>query len=228
LGQLPAWHHPRCLSTSGAAPEGRNDNAQPPWPQRYKGVNRALAAVAKHILSGHGSVCGFLAISRRAADIVVGIDQGAQHVLVAGGGIGGLAARWRWCARASRSGAGAGPTDRRNRRRHPARPQRLPAFDALGVGDKARGRAVFTDYMVMHDAVDEPGRQDPHRRGLPPALRQPLCGDPPRGHPPVAAGRRAGNRPGRIPHLHARRAGRAGRCGVTVIDQNGRATTARR
>jgi hypothetical protein len=23
------------------------------------------------------------------------------------------------------------------------------------VGDKARGRAVFTDYMVMHDALDE-------------------------------------------------------------------------
>jgi salicylate hydroxylase len=25
----------------------------------------------------------------------------------------------------------------------------------LGVGDKARGRAVYTDYMVMHDAIDE-------------------------------------------------------------------------
>ncbi len=29
------------------------------------------------------------------------------------------------------------------------------AFDALGVGDKARSRAVYTDCMVMHDALDE-------------------------------------------------------------------------
>ncbi|MFM7704952.1 MAG: FAD-dependent monooxygenase, partial [Rubrivivax sp.] len=34
-------------------------------------------------------------------------------------------------------------------------PNAFHAFDALGVGDKARGRAVYTDCMVMHDAVDE-------------------------------------------------------------------------
>lgn len=34
-------------------------------------------------------------------------------------------------------------------------PNAFHAFDALGVGDKARGRAVYTDYMCMHDAIDE-------------------------------------------------------------------------
>jgi len=34
-------------------------------------------------------------------------------------------------------------------------PNAFHAFDALGVGDKTRARAVFTDYMVMHDAIDE-------------------------------------------------------------------------
>ncbi|MDO9610308.1 MAG: 3-hydroxybenzoate 6-monooxygenase, partial [Serpentinimonas sp.] len=34
-------------------------------------------------------------------------------------------------------------------------PNAFHAFDALGVGDKARARAVYTDYMVMHDAIDE-------------------------------------------------------------------------
>ena len=34
-------------------------------------------------------------------------------------------------------------------------PNAFHAFDALGVGEKARSRAVYTDYMVMHDAMDE-------------------------------------------------------------------------
>jgi salicylate hydroxylase len=34
-------------------------------------------------------------------------------------------------------------------------PNAFHAFDALGVGDKARSRAVYTDCMVMHDALDE-------------------------------------------------------------------------
>lgn len=34
-------------------------------------------------------------------------------------------------------------------------PNAFHAFDALGIGEKARGRAVYTDYMVMHDAIDE-------------------------------------------------------------------------
>jgi 2-polyprenyl-6-methoxyphenol hydroxylase-like FAD-dependent oxidoreductase len=34
-------------------------------------------------------------------------------------------------------------------------PNAFHAFDALGIGDKARSRAVLTDEMVMHDAIDE-------------------------------------------------------------------------
>jgi salicylate hydroxylase len=33
-------------------------------------------------------------------------------------------------------------------------PNAFHAFDALGIGEKARSRAVYTDEMVMHDAVD--------------------------------------------------------------------------
>ena len=33
-------------------------------------------------------------------------------------------------------------------------PNAFHAFDALGIGEKARSRSVFTDEMVMHDAVD--------------------------------------------------------------------------
>ena len=77
-------------------------------------------------------------------------------VLVAGGGIGGLAA----ALALSRQGLdvkvleqapeigeiGAGIQ---------LGPNAFAAFDALGIGDKARGRAVYTDEMVMHDALDE-------------------------------------------------------------------------
>ncbi len=34
-------------------------------------------------------------------------------------------------------------------------PNAFSAFDALGVGERARGRAVYIDEMVMHDALDE-------------------------------------------------------------------------
>jgi 3-hydroxybenzoate 6-monooxygenase len=34
-------------------------------------------------------------------------------------------------------------------------PNAFAAFDALGVGPIARGRAVYTDEMVMHDAINE-------------------------------------------------------------------------
>jgi salicylate hydroxylase len=34
-------------------------------------------------------------------------------------------------------------------------PNAFSAFDALGVGEAARARAVYTDEMVMHDALDE-------------------------------------------------------------------------
>jgi 2-polyprenyl-6-methoxyphenol hydroxylase-like FAD-dependent oxidoreductase len=77
-------------------------------------------------------------------------------VLVSGGGIGGLAAALALLQRgfkvqvfeqAEQIGEiGAGIQ---------LGPNAFHAFDALGVGDKARGRAVYTDHMVMHDAIDE-------------------------------------------------------------------------
>lgn len=76
-------------------------------------------------------------------------------VLISGGGIGGLAAalalvrqgfRVQVFEQAPEIGEiGAGIQ---------LGPNAFHAFDALGVGDKARGRAVYTDYMVMHDAID--------------------------------------------------------------------------
>mgnify|MGYP006274050915 CR=1 FL=1 len=77
-------------------------------------------------------------------------------VIVAGGGIGGLAAALalvrqgfhvKVLEQAPEIGEiGAGIQ---------LGPNAFHAFDALGVGDKARSRAVFTDEMVMHDALDE-------------------------------------------------------------------------
>jgi 2-polyprenyl-6-methoxyphenol hydroxylase-like FAD-dependent oxidoreductase len=77
-------------------------------------------------------------------------------VLVAGGGIGGLAAALalvrrgfdvRVLEQAPEIGEiGAGIQ---------LGPNAFAAFDALGVGERARARAVYTDAMVMHDAVDE-------------------------------------------------------------------------
>jgi len=77
-------------------------------------------------------------------------------IIVAGGGIGGLAAALALVRRGftvkvleqapeiGEIGAGI-----------QLGPNAFHAFDALGVGEKARGRAVYTDEMVMHDALDE-------------------------------------------------------------------------
>jgi 2-polyprenyl-6-methoxyphenol hydroxylase-like FAD-dependent oxidoreductase len=77
-------------------------------------------------------------------------------VLVAGGGIGGLAAAlalvrqgfqvqvFEQAAEIGEIGAGI-----------QLGPNAFAACDALGVGEKLRARAVYTDYLVMHDAVDE-------------------------------------------------------------------------
>ena len=77
-------------------------------------------------------------------------------VLVAGGGIGGLAAALaltqqgfevkvlEQSAQIGEIGAGM-----------QLGPNAFHAFDALGVGEQARSKAVYTDYMVMHDAIDE-------------------------------------------------------------------------
>jgi len=81
----------------------------------------------------------------------------SQHpVIIAGGGIGGLAAALalvrqgfevlvlEQAAEIGEIGAGI-----------QLGPNAFHAFDALGIGEKARGRAVYTDEMVMHDALDE-------------------------------------------------------------------------
>src|ERR1700712_2767330 len=77
-------------------------------------------------------------------------------VLVAGGGIGGLAAALALVRRGfavkvleqapaiGEIGAGI-----------QLGPNAFAAFDALGIGERARARAVYTDEMVMMDALDE-------------------------------------------------------------------------
>ncbi|RYF83322.1 MAG: 3-hydroxybenzoate 6-monooxygenase [Comamonadaceae bacterium] len=77
-------------------------------------------------------------------------------VLVAGGGIGGVAAALALVRRgfdvqvleqaAQLGEIGAGIQ---------LGPNAFAAFDALGIGEIARARAVYTDEMVMHDALDE-------------------------------------------------------------------------
>ncbi|MFN3611091.1 3-hydroxybenzoate 6-monooxygenase [Tepidimonas sp.] len=78
-----------------------------------------------------------------------------EPVLVAGGGIGGLAAAlalanqgyevlvFEQAAQIGEIGAGI-----------QLGPNAFSAMDALGVGERARGRAVYIDELVMHDAVD--------------------------------------------------------------------------
>jgi 2-polyprenyl-6-methoxyphenol hydroxylase-like FAD-dependent oxidoreductase len=77
-------------------------------------------------------------------------------LLVAGGGIGGIAAALalvrqgydvkvlEQAAQLGEIGAGI-----------QLGPNGFAAFDALGIGERARARAVYTDEMVMHDAIDE-------------------------------------------------------------------------
>ncbi|MDD0815166.1 3-hydroxybenzoate 6-monooxygenase [Curvibacter sp. HBC28] len=77
-------------------------------------------------------------------------------VIVAGGGIGGLAValslvRQGFAVKVLEQAAELGEIGAGIQ----LGPNAFHAFDALGVGDKARSRAVFTDYMVMHDALDE-------------------------------------------------------------------------
>lgn len=92
-----------------------------------------------------------LAASPRAST-----SSSALPVLVAGGGIGGIAAALALVRRgfdvmvleqaAQLGEIGAGIQ---------LGPNAFAAFDALGIGEIARARAVYTDEMVMHDALDE-------------------------------------------------------------------------
>src|SRR5574338_1242986 len=80
----------------------------------------------------------------------------SRPVLVAGGGIGGLAAalaltRQGFAVKVLEQAAELGEIGAGIQ----LGPNAFWAFDALGVGEKARSRAVYTDEMVMHDALDE-------------------------------------------------------------------------
>jgi len=82
--------------------------------------------------------------------------SGSLPVLVAGGGIGGLAAalalvRQGFAVKVLEQAAQLGEIGAGIQ----LGPNAFSAFDALGIGEKARGRAVYTDEMVMHDALDE-------------------------------------------------------------------------
>jgi salicylate hydroxylase len=87
---------------------------------------------------------------------MAGTSRDSSQVLVAGGGIGGIAAALALVRRgfsvkvleqaAQLGEIGAGIQ---------LGPNGFAAFDALGIGEIARARAVYTDEMVMHDALDE-------------------------------------------------------------------------
>jgi 2-polyprenyl-6-methoxyphenol hydroxylase-like FAD-dependent oxidoreductase len=77
-------------------------------------------------------------------------------IIVAGGGIGGLAAalalvRQGFTVKVLEQSPQLGEIGAGIQ----LGPNAFAAFDALGMGDKARSRAVYTDEMVMHDALDE-------------------------------------------------------------------------
>ncbi len=82
--------------------------------------------------------------------------KNALPVLVAGGGIGGLAAalaltRQGFDVKVLEQAATLGEIGAGLQ----VGPNGFAAFDALGVGEIARSKAVYTDFMVMHDALDE-------------------------------------------------------------------------
>ena len=80
----------------------------------------------------------------------------SQPVLVAGGGIGGLAAalalaRVGYPVRVLEQSAAIGEIGAGIQ----LGPNAFSALDALGVGERARARAVYTDRLLMMDAVDQ-------------------------------------------------------------------------
>src|ERR1700740_826817 len=112
----------------------------------------------------------------------------SRPVIVAGGGIGGLAAALalarqgfavKVLEQASQIGEiGAGIQ---------LGPNAFSAFDALGVGERARSRAVYTDRLVLMDAVDESEVASvPVGEAFRARFGNPLAGSPPpHQHPPL-------------------------------------------
>ncbi len=77
-------------------------------------------------------------------------------IIVAGGGIGGIAAALALV----RQGFSVKVLEQANALGEigaglQVGPNGFAAFDALGVGEQMRARAIYTDHMVMHDALDE-------------------------------------------------------------------------
>lgn len=146
-------------------------------------------------------------------------------VLVAGGGIGGLAAalalvRQGFTVQVLEQAAEIGEIGAGIQ----LGPNAFHAFDALGIGDKARSRSVFTDYMVMHDALDEyqvakvpTGEAFRQRFGNPYAVIHRVDV-----HLSLLEGARE---TGKVDFVTSTRADRIEQtdAGVTVYDQNGRA-----
>ena len=82
-------------------------------------------------------------------------SSGRRPVLVSGGGIGGLAAalaltRQGFAVKVLEQSPQLGEIGAGIQ----LGPNAFAAFDALGMGELARSRAVYTDEMVMHDALD--------------------------------------------------------------------------
>ena len=84
------------------------------------------------------------------------IHESSLPVLVAGGGIGGIAAalalvRQGFAVKVLEQAPQLGEIGAGIQ----LGPNAFAAFDALGIGEMARARAVYTDEMVMHDALNE-------------------------------------------------------------------------
>lgn len=83
-------------------------------------------------------------------------DKDSRPILVAGGGIGGLASalslsRLGYSVRVLEQSEVLGEIGAGIQ----LGPNAFSAFDALGVGENARARAVYTEYLLMQDAVDD-------------------------------------------------------------------------
>src|SRR3954470_230166 len=80
----------------------------------------------------------------------------SRPVIIAGGGIGGMAA----ALALARAGFGVKILEQASQIGEIGAgiqlgPNAFSAFDALGIGEAARSRAVYTERLILMDAVDE-------------------------------------------------------------------------